>query len=157
MPFVIAEDEERSPWEPYHVEHGFYKNASTVTAGATMNWGFQGFPSGDDPEGYLKIICGEIVRNFDLFGPVNHGPLQMMTVLMTPSVAEAIAHRGYSKKDVEQYLFENSRLTIRVRNSRDTILISITFGWPAYPHITCNNLPRVLSLGCSDPFFTLGP
>jgi hypothetical protein len=27
----IAEDEERSPWEPLHVEHGFAADASTVT------------------------------------------------------------------------------------------------------------------------------
>ena len=112
MPFVLAEDEERSPWEPFHVEHGFDGNASTVTAGGAMNWGFQGFPCGTDPEGHLRIICREIVRNFDLYGPVNHGPLQMMTVLITPNVAEVIAGGGYSKQDVEQYLFENSRVTI---------------------------------------------
>ena len=112
MPFVIAEDEERSPWEPFHVEQGFDRNTSTLTACGTMNWGFQGFPSGNDPEGHLKIICHEIVRNYDLYGPVNHGPLQMMTVLITPSVAEAIARGGYSKEAVNRYLFEHSRVSI---------------------------------------------
>jgi hypothetical protein len=112
LPFVLAEDEERSPWEPFHVEHGFDRKTSTVTAGGTMNWGFQGFPCGTDPEGHLNIICREMVKNFDLYGPVNHGTLQMMTVLITPNVAEVIARGGYSKQDVAQYLFENAKITI---------------------------------------------
>jgi hypothetical protein len=113
MPFVLAEDEEGSPWEPFHAEHGFDRNASTVTAGGTHNWGFQAFPSGTDPEGLLKIICKEIVKHINLSVACVMGKYAMMTVLINPSVAQAIARRGYSKQDVEQYLFENSRVNIR--------------------------------------------
>lgn len=112
LPFVLAEDEEGSPWEPFHVEHGFDKQTSTVTAGGTFNWGFQAFPSGTDPEGLLKIICREIVKHVNLNIQCLCGRLSMMTVLISPSVARGIAHGGYSKKDVERYLFENSRVTI---------------------------------------------
>jgi hypothetical protein len=41
-----------------------------------------------------------------------HRDSQMMTVLITPPVAEVLARGGYSKQDVEQYLFENSRISI---------------------------------------------
>ena len=33
--FVIAENDAESPWEPYHVEHGFRKADTTVTACGT--------------------------------------------------------------------------------------------------------------------------
>jgi hypothetical protein len=112
MPFVLAEDEENSPWEPFHVEHGFKSNTSTVTAAATQNWGFQAFPSGTDPEGHLQAICQDIVKRINLWGPLMHKDSQMMTVLMTPPVAQLIARGGYSKQDVEKYFFENTRVSI---------------------------------------------
>lgn len=112
IPFVVAEDEEGSPWEPFHVSHGFEKEKSTVTAGGTFNWGFQAFPSGTDPEGFLKIICREIVKHINLNIVCLQGKLQMMTVLINPSVAKGIADGGYSKQEAEKYLHENSRATI---------------------------------------------
>jgi hypothetical protein len=112
MPFVVGEDEEASPWRPFHVDSGFDKNASTVTAGGTFNWGFQAFPSGTDPEGFLKIICREIVKHINLNIVCLQGHLQMMTVLITPSVAQGIARGGYSKQEAERYFYENSRVTI---------------------------------------------
>jgi hypothetical protein len=116
LPFVVAEDEEASPWEPFHVDQGFHSNTSTVTVGGTMNWGFYGYPSGENPEGHLKIICREIVRNVDQYAPIILGHLQMMTLLMTPNVADAIARGGYSKQDVAEYLYDKSRVTIEEIN-----------------------------------------
>ena len=113
LPFVLAEDEENSPWKPYHVDHGHSRNASTVTAGATQNWGFQAFPSGTEPEGHLKAICQDIVKRIVLPGPLQHRDGHMLTVLITPPVARALAVGGYSKEDVAKYFFENSRLSIR--------------------------------------------
>ncbi len=112
LPFVLAEDEEGSPWEPFHVGHGFDRNTSTVTVGGTFNWGGQAFPSGTDPEGLLKIICREIVKHVNLSIQTLFGELTMCTVVINPSVAQNIARGGYSKKDAEKYLFENSRVKI---------------------------------------------
>ena len=112
-PFVLAEDEAGSPWNPYHVDRGFDRNASTVTAGGTQNWGFQSYPSGTDTEGHLKAICQDIVKRIVLWGPIMHKDSQMMTVLLTPPVAQSLARAGYSKHEVERYFFENSRVSIR--------------------------------------------
>jgi hypothetical protein len=113
MPFVLAEDEEQTPWAPYQAEHGLEKGKNTVTAGATQSWGFQAFPSGTEPEGHLKAICQDIVKRIVLWGPLTHKDSQMLTVLVTPPVARALAHGGYSKQDVQDYFFENSRVSIR--------------------------------------------
>ena len=47
----------------------------------------------------------------------------MMTVLITPSVAKAIAGRSYSKQDVQKYFFENSRITI------EELSFEVKHGW----------------------------
>ncbi|MFC2060408.1 hypothetical protein ACFLTZ_04890 [Chloroflexota bacterium] len=115
-PPVLAEDEDalyEMGWKPIGVRRGFGQNASTVIAGSTMNWGFQIFPSGIDPEWLLKSICSEIVRQSRPKIMLHFGPLQQMTVLINPSVAKVIARGGYSQEDVEAYLFENSRIPRR--------------------------------------------
>ncbi|MFC1971079.1 hypothetical protein ACFLV0_04000, partial [Chloroflexota bacterium] len=95
------------------VRHGFDKNTSTVTASATMNWGFQQFPSGTDPEGLLKCICDEVIRKSNPHMMLEFGPRLQMSILINPSVVRIIANAGYSQEDVEAYLLEHSRVTRR--------------------------------------------
>lgn len=142
LPFVLAENEDDSPWEPFHVQHGYGRNVSTVTAGGTFNWGGQTFPSGTDPEGLLKIICSEIVRNVIIMATCQFGHVQMMTVLITPSVAKAIAGGGYSKQDVLKYFFENSRVTAR------ELSFEVKYGWGTGAGVT---LSQVVEEGWGMP------
>ncbi len=112
LPFVLAEDEEGSPWEPFHVERGFDKAASTVTAGGTFNWGSQIFPSGPEPEGLLRAIAYQMVKDVNLMLSARFSRLQMMTVVINPSVAQTIAQGGYSKQDAADYLFHHARASM---------------------------------------------
>jgi hypothetical protein len=150
LPFVLAENEDDSPWEPFHVQHGFDRNVSTVTAGGTFNWGGQTFPSGTDPEGLLKSICAEIVRHVIIMATCQFGPVQMMTVLITPSVAKAIAGAGYSKRDVLKYFFEHSRVTAR------ELSFEVKYGWGTGAGVT---LAQVVEEGWGMPkeWAKLGP
>jgi hypothetical protein len=53
----VAENEENSPWEPWHVEHGFQREQSTVTVfitGGDKDIGDQGNNTGD---GLLRTIA----------------------------------------------------------------------------------------------------
>lgn len=134
LPFVLAEHEDESPWDAFHVQHGFSKGTSTVTAGGTFNWGGQVFPSGTDPEGLLRIICSEIVRHVNLMTMCQFGHLQMMTVLITPSVAKVISDSGYSKQDVRRYFFENSRITI------EELSFELKHGWGTGPGISLSGV-----------------
>lgn len=118
LPFVLAEDEDASPWKPLHVERGFDKSVSTVTAGGTFNWGFQAFPAGTDPDAHLKIICRELVDQVSLVISSRFGHVQMATVLISPTVAQALARGGYAKADVEAYLFKNSTVPMAELNFR---------------------------------------
>ena len=114
LPYVLAEDEDeiyKMGWDPYHVEHGFDRNMSAVTAGGTNSWGNQTFPTGTDPEGLLKILARNIVEHHALGVLPKWGPMGMQSVMITPNVAKIIA-RSYSKQDAKKYLQEHARVTV---------------------------------------------
>ena len=120
LAIALAERAEESPWEPFHVGQGFEHNANTVTVGVTNNFGAS--PAPYDRAGQsgaqvaLELIAREIkgktrLYNFPGIGP--HAEKVMLTVLLSPPVARSLAAAGYSKQDVRQTVYENTRMTLR--------------------------------------------
>jgi hypothetical protein len=116
--FALAENEAASPWDPYHVARGFDRDTSTVTLGVTNNWGNAPAPArAPDRSGAditLDVLCRELrkrVRVYSLAGagPGEHAEIVMITILMSPPVARALAEAGYSKRAVAEHLYENAR------------------------------------------------
>lgn len=97
--FVAAENEENSPWEPNHVDHGFSKEDSTVTL-LFPNTYQQMMPFGTDDKTLLATIIGSIF-------PSRIGSL---VVVLTPNNAKAFASRGWTKKQVKDYIVDNAIL-----------------------------------------------
>ena len=95
--WVAAENEENSPWEPLHVERGFKKEDSTVTLMFPQSFQ-QMMPFGTDDKGLLATIVGSIV-------PARMGSF---AVLLTPTNAKALSSRGWSKKQVKDYIVKNT-------------------------------------------------
>jgi hypothetical protein len=120
LAFALAEYESESPWEPFHVEHGYELTASTVTIGVTNNWGpSPGAASTDDLSGAdtaLELMSREIKKKVRLYNYPGIGPEAehvMITVLITPTVAKILADAGYSKQDVKRHLHENTAMSLR--------------------------------------------
>ena len=118
--FTLAEHEQASPWEPFHVEHGFDRNASTVTVGITCNWGpapeVSSTPDSSGAQIALEILRKEIPKMARVYDFPGQGPKAekvMITLLLSPPVAKALAAGGYSKQDVKEYLYENARMPLR--------------------------------------------
>jgi hypothetical protein len=103
----IAENEEESPWEPFHVEHGFAADVSTVTTQMIRSDLFVEHRSTQVPEEILATIAdsmsyaGMITQVTE--SRIHHGAV----VVMGPEHAQVIARQGWSKKDVRQYLWEH--------------------------------------------------
>lgn len=123
MPFVLAEahnDPDGSPWEPFHVEHGFDKDTSTVTVGVTSNWGSSPAPY-DRPEASgaetaLKMLSQELLKKTRIYNFPGRGPdaeTVMLTMLISPPVARTLAAAGYTKQAVKQHLYENTWMRLR--------------------------------------------
>ena len=118
LAFALAESEE-SPWPPFHVDHGYARDASTVTIGVTNNWGASPAPYETADQGgaitALQLIAKEITKKTRLFNFPAIGPEAekvMVTVLMSPPVARALADAGYSKSDVKAWLYEHATMPL---------------------------------------------
>lgn len=111
-PWVMAEDEELTPWTPYHVDRGFDRGTSTVTGMMMMNMTYQMMTAGDTAEPHLTGICYNMGKAFGatflLLGE-EHGS---MNVFISPANARVIAKSGYSKQAVKEYIAKNSKLTV---------------------------------------------
>jgi hypothetical protein len=118
--FAFAENEEDNPWEPYHVEHGFDKTVSTVTAGSTITWGWPpaiyGTSDQTAAETALKFLSIEMTKKPCLARLAERGPQgfrSMITVLLAPPVAKALAAAGYTKQKIREYVYEHARVPFR--------------------------------------------
>jgi hypothetical protein len=106
--FCIGENEEASPWEPLHVEKGFAAGDGCVTVMA---------PSGTTnivdmacrtAEGLLKTMASSMMA----IGSVNLNPfsgLGPMIVVVGPDHAARFAAAGWTKQDVKERLFEETK------------------------------------------------
>ncbi len=106
--YCVAENEEESPWVPFHVERGFPQDASTVTV-----------VSGESPhnindhgsisaEGILTTVAGTMATagNNNLHNQAD------TFVFFGPEHAATIAKDGFSKADVRRFLFKQARISV---------------------------------------------
>lgn len=110
-PFVIAEDEEHTPWDPYHIDLGFARTASTVTAMAMMNATYQLMTSGDKAEPHLKGLAYYMGKSIGATS-LTFGEHASFIVMISPPNAEILARDGYSKESIKDYITRNTKLTV---------------------------------------------
>jgi len=98
---TFAENEERSPWEPFHVQHGLALTDSAVSV-------FTGCRSTAFTLGLRETYWREHVRNM-LRGMDPHGP---PTLLLDPITARQFIDRGgFTKKDaLIDWLYDTARM-----------------------------------------------
>ena len=111
----VAENEEQSPWEPFHAEKGFDKDASTVTIFATRDEIEVNDMSNWTPE--------SVLNSFAFFGAIpggeyllhqhsadsSHGHLLMVS----PEHANICGKAGWGKKSVRTYVHQHCRTSAR--------------------------------------------
>ncbi|MBI2322383.1 MAG: hypothetical protein HYU88_09955 [Chloroflexi bacterium] len=112
MSLCFAESEERSPWEPLHVERGYPADASTVTVVAVR--GIYPVTEGAQETGLgiLQTLAGGMrVVGAAIYTQVANGI--PVIVALCPEHATEIARAGFSRRDVRHYLHEHARLPVR--------------------------------------------
>ena len=106
--YCAAENEEQSPWDPYHVELGYSADTSTVTVlGAEAPHNINDHES-TNGEGMLMTIGGTMATT----GSNNVAATSTPLLVLGPEHAATIAGSGYSKADVKKYLYENGRIAL---------------------------------------------
>jgi hypothetical protein len=112
---VLAENEEASPWEPLSVTRGFNPGDSTVTINSVGFMSFHLVLLGDNPKQMLKNLAAnlkQLLLGGDLY-TLTMGPEVSPQLVLSPVIANALAKGGYSKLDVQQYLYEHSKVPAR--------------------------------------------
>ena len=108
--YCIGENEEASPWPPFHVERGFPLGSSVVTLFA-----------GEAPHGIsdhssrtARALAGSLGWSMAGLWNSKHFPLYSHTLLVVgPEHARSFAEDGWSKADLRRHLFETVRRPYR--------------------------------------------
>ena len=124
----IAENEDVSPWQPYHVDRGFHRDESAVTV-VSVTGPTDILDSGSkSPEDTLNNIAsmmfypncgaGGWIRGWQS-AQVGHtnkrvpyqGPYH--PIILSPSRAVILAEAGMSKQDAQAWLHQNCRVSLK--------------------------------------------
>jgi hypothetical protein len=112
--FCCAENEAGNPWEPLHVERGFARECSTVTvvgAEGTMNMNTHA----KDAVELARVIAETMIHP-----PSNeytHGGEPWL--VLGPEHADIFKHAGWSKAEVKQRLWAQSKMKAGRMSARD--------------------------------------
>ena len=102
--YCIAENEEASPWDPYHVDRGLSRDDSAVFVIAAEAPHSVTNHVADDAEGILDSIASAmstIANN----NAVSSGSC---AVVIGPEHAKTIARSGWTRRDVSNFLWANA-------------------------------------------------
>jgi len=106
--FCIAENEQASPWVPFHVERGYARDDSTVTvigASAGHNLFTYGCETGAELLDHFVGAMTALGHNNVIFPT---GPL----IVIGPEHAGVLARDGYDKDQIREYLFTHARIPL---------------------------------------------
>jgi hypothetical protein len=105
--FCFAENAAENPWEPFHVTQGFPEGTSTVTVAAAEAPHNMNDHVSATPEGLLHTFSQTIAT----MGKNNaYIPVSDFFIVFAPEHAGLVARSGWSRRDVQDYVFEHARI-----------------------------------------------
>jgi hypothetical protein len=107
--FCIAENEEESPWEPFHVEHGFAPDVSTTTVVAAE----APLAISDTTSRSARDLVTTIGASLAVAWNARMYLRGQSLLVIGPEHAKTIAREGWSKADIKRFLYENVRKPLR--------------------------------------------
>jgi hypothetical protein len=106
--YTFAESESESPWESLHCERGFDKLTSTTTVMAVE----APHNVNDHRSKHAEELLDTISYTLSTPGSNNsHVPGEVL-VIISPEHARTISRDGWNKKDVKNYLHENTLVSV---------------------------------------------
>ena len=104
----IAENEEMSPWEPFHVDRGFKPDDSTVSVFITDGEVDVGDQGNYTAEGLLKTVAYGAT-----FGPGNlYGGGAEKLILLPPDVAAPVGAQGFTKRRAKEFIHMHANASL---------------------------------------------
>ena len=146
----IAENEEVSPWQPYHMDRGFKRDESavtvvTVTGPTTIidprskthedtlkNIGSMMFYPNAGAGGWVKGRQSAQVGHTNKRVPYQ-GPYH--PIILSPSRAVIMAEAGFSKQDAQEWLHHNCRVSMKSVLASGVMPVDANGKWLHYPEL----------------------
>jgi hypothetical protein len=102
--FICGENEEENPWTPFHVDAGFSRDDSTVTAFKASS--FYNISGGEG------VGAEEILRQIATNMPPMYAAGDGALLLLGVDRARALFEAGLAKRDIQQRLWELARVPV---------------------------------------------
>ena len=113
--FCIAENEEESPWQPFHVDRGFKLEQSAVSLFAAEPPRGVSEHTAQRGETVLHAVCHALatVWSYRVCGRSE------AVVVLCPEHVKTLHRDGFSKEQVRTFLFENTGIPVRHYSTAD--------------------------------------
>ena len=108
--FCFAENEDETPWEPFHVKRGFEARVSTVTVSASEAPHNIVDSYSTTGEGLLKTFAGSLGQTGSNNMTTGGEPM----LVIGPEIAALLDAEGWTRERVQDYLFEHARFPVRL-------------------------------------------
>ena len=123
--FCIAENEEDSPWEPFHAEHGVESGKNAVTMFSCEA------PHSVLCYGTVKQMLSSLTSSLAVLGSNNVQAMGETLVVLNPWQARQFHKEGWSKPEIRVYLWEQARARLGDIREVDALGIADQF-WPSW-------------------------
>ena len=107
--YCIAENEEESPWEPLHVDQGLARERSAISLVAAEAPHGVSEHKARAARGVLKAIAAALATVWNYRACLAFEAL----VVLCPEHVRTIRRNGFSKRDVQEFLFEHTGTPVR--------------------------------------------
>lgn len=134
FPMLVAENDEDSPWEPYHVEHGFDRESNTITVFITASErdvGDQGNNRGDSLLRTIAYSCDSTGGSYihGLSGELDDRPRGGTLILVAPAHARPIAADGYTKGAAKSFIHAHAKKPVREHINEFNVPDKVRVAW----------------------------
>ena len=111
---VLAENEEAVAevgWQPFSVDRGFRAGDNVVTVQSMVSVSSPIYCGGDKPEELARTLAEVFGRDTCGYWSFTGMRDQWFPLLvMSPSIAKALARGGWTKADLQRYLYDNAKI-----------------------------------------------
>ena len=117
MPWCLVEDESAAlkiGWKPWHVQQGYSRDDSTLTAASAINWGNNLVPATSDGEKIKDMIAWDAVEKSQM-AVASGMPCTYRVFLLTEGVARDLARTYPSKDALCRAVEETARIPLGAR------------------------------------------
>ena len=130
--YTFAENQEQSPWEPYHVGQGFTEDDSCVTVstvGGATGFGMRLYGGGVVEPWSLDAVLETMVKDvtadreslaqykLGVGNPFAH--LRKHIMILHPELAILLQRKGYSRQSLIDHLFESAKVPYEELSERE--------------------------------------